>query len=329
MNPEKLTIPTDMIAMPVDVSKIGIPYGPGDPAQPEGGAADPAAPAADSHEITVDGVKKTFSTVEVLKMAEKAGGADKRFAEASALRKQGELGLEVQNLVQVLRGGTATDDQIDRYCDIMEIPDSEREAYKGQGNTAVAGEEELAAEAAGTKNLTAAQAKAALNVKDRGDLDRLMRKEARLDAIELEDRQKKFQVELKKTLDKAESFKDTIKEIEDNEDNEESVSKITRYILGRSEKEVLARLQQGQRYSPKLLQDVVDNVIKDSQEFGKLFQRTNTPVLGLGSVGNQVQPLVQDFNKPVERVASDDPGYENNFAQRLAINLNKQLKKGK
>jgi len=257
--------------------------------------------------MTIDGktVEKTLE--EVVKMAEKVGGADARFREAAEIRKAAQNGVEIMELKGKLEDGDASDEEIDRWVEIWDLTDDDKAFLKG---------EEPAA-----KNKPAPQKKDPVPPRSPGseekkvkfeDLDPRIQKSIQVsEEQDRAQREREFKEEVAGAIKASDELKEILKKVEEKERGG-----ISKFLQGQCESEVVARLFQGERYGTKFVKKTVDSVIQRAIKFGSLFRGGDTPVPGIPSDGSSVPMNIQG-DKPIERVASDTPNYSDNFAARF------------
>lgn len=65
-------------------------------------ANEPKEPKEQTYELTVDGEKRSVTLDEMRELAQKSAGANKRFEDASSMRKEAEKGLRISSLIESL-----------------------------------------------------------------------------------------------------------------------------------------------------------------------------------------------------------------------------------
>ena len=90
-----------------------------------------ATPEDQTYELKIDGEARHVTLKEMQDLAQKAGGADKRFADANEIKKSAEEGLRVQTLVQRLSDSEnqPTDVEIKELAALLKIDASEFTEY--------------------------------------------------------------------------------------------------------------------------------------------------------------------------------------------------------
>jgi len=90
----------------------------------------PEPPKEQSFELVVDGEKRMVTLDEMKQLAQKASGADKRFQDASELKKQGEDGIRIKSLIDRLSNtDTPSDSEIKEIASMIGVDPNEFAQY--------------------------------------------------------------------------------------------------------------------------------------------------------------------------------------------------------
>jgi len=90
----------------------------------------PEPPKEQSFELTVDGEKRMVTLDEMKQLAQKASGADKRFQDASELKKQGEDGIRIKSLIDRLSNtDTPSESEIKEIASMIGVDPNEFAQY--------------------------------------------------------------------------------------------------------------------------------------------------------------------------------------------------------
>jgi len=266
--------------------------------------------------LKVAGAEKELPLEDVVKMAEKAGGADESFRRASELKKEGETGIQIRDLYHKMRDGTATEDDVSKYCDLLEVDDETRDIMMGKEDGAgdkepeKEGEEKKGGKKGKSKENEEGIPRKPLSL---GDLPKDVVDMVRAaQGLVEETNQKKFEEGLQKALDEGKDVKVILDSLPKG-----GRDKIKQALFDRCKREAELRLRRGAKYRPELLQEVVAYEVKQLKDFGTLIAGSGHPAMGVGEGGeSQSWPgSVQD--KPIERKPVSDPDYADNFASRL------------
>jgi hypothetical protein len=82
-----------------------------------------------TYEVTIDGEVRQLSIEEMIPLASKAGGADKRFQEAAEIRKKAERGIRVQELLDEIEKGNPKDADIKELSGLLDFDSEEFMSY--------------------------------------------------------------------------------------------------------------------------------------------------------------------------------------------------------
>jgi hypothetical protein len=262
----------------------------------------------DGVNITIDGQTRMVTQKELIELAQKSGGADKRFREAAEASKKAEKWETVGEL-------------------FTKVSDPKQEASK----------EEIALLATHL-GLNPTDLDAFLK-KEEEDGDRKKGKEAEKKRLALEDLPDEIQVilagakknqieaaiaevkaDVKKALDKDEIIGKIVIDSGDTGSLKEALSEM---IF----EDVQRRILGGEQYGPELVAIAVQKARARLGKFstrGKKEDGLNLGILGLGPSGKL--PAEVQADKPIDRVSSTDPKYESNFLSRFQQQMIKALR---
>lgn len=261
--------------------------------------------------LTIKGEAKEFTLAEIKTMAEKTGGADAVFREASTIRKDAEAqqlvaaeAIEAKELHQKVQGGFATDTEKNRYCDLFDT-DPEYRKILLQGPQAAAPDP---------------SASDPSDLKPRGpvtledltpEVQEILKAAA---AGTAKDRTTEILDDINKSIDTSDSFVNILKDVDSG--NVENVKALARDQIRNG---LAVRMRTGQRYGPQLVQEAVESVAQAMQKLGGYLQTADKPgptPLAFGSAAASLDIHLPNGKAP-ERVAGDDPNYSENFYQRF------------
>jgi len=270
----------------------------------------------DMREITVMGQKIKKPISEILKLAEKAGGADARFAEYAEMKKSlqddADYGREVRDLKAKVTNGTATQNEYRRWGQMWDMSDEEVEQM-------IYGE---------TANNTQSQENKKLSEITMDMLPKeLQDKLRRLDELERTDHQRQeeeFITSTRKALDNNEIFQKMTAKVTDPKGKEAIIEK----LIASARSEAVRRLQSGTPYGPELIRSVAQSVAEDFMTFSNLVNPTDSAkesgmdaeteaFLGGISGSGALTGIQTQSNEPLKRVDIRDPNWADNVLRRL------------
>ena len=251
--------------------------------------------------IKVNGTDKNVTLSEALKFAEKVGGADGKLREAADLRKSGAEGIAIKETLEAFKNGSQTSEDIKKFgelvgLDAKEVNEMLKTPEKKGGDPTPAGD----------------SVAAILSPEDRQTLD-----EARAASVERAD--KKITEDVKKAVDKDEYFGKIIEETpEDSRSNRgDAIETMVRRAV---RTKILASPYTKETFGAGMITAAIQEVRAELDKYG-IPSKTSKQVPDsiLAALGSTVEfPAEIHSDKLIERVSSDDPGYEDNFAARMA-----------
>lgn len=300
------------------------PTDPNNPPETLTGGSNPQPTTSeDYYELTVDGKTQSLTIDELKKQAEKGMGADARFREASELRKTAEEGIRTKELIYKLNTGLPLSvveaTELAGYTgaeanDFLNLPpitgddtmDNNPDNFNNDNNdnnTAISNQ-------AGSMVDPASLARSAE--------DKQILEQAKQDHYEKVVSTTKEEIKNKVDLDEELS-----KVIAGKPDIDKEAARKTLFEMVFNE--VSRRLVLGrQSYGPELVKASLQTVKVFIKQFGtpasitgNPLKEDNPPILGLGPSGGLSTSEIA-AGKKLERVASGESGYADNFARRLA-----------
>lgn len=253
----------------------------------------------DSYEIVVDGEKRTVTLEEMKNLAQKASGAEKKFQEASKMRKAAEDGTRLLDLVERLKDPEHEPTELEvRELATMIGADPGELMEKlntddGQGGTPPKGETKMTREQfAELFGFDLAEAKATLEYSKQAQIN-----EAR--------KYIKNQAEI--AVDKDEIFG----KMKIGEGGDDRISVIKDMVA----EDVFRKMQDGQPFGAELVAASVQKIRAHLSKFGTPGKPEQYPItLGLGP--GQGLPSEVQSDKPIERIKSTENEAEDNFVKR-------------
>jgi len=270
------------------------------------------------YEVTIDGEKRNLTLDELKTFASKAAGADKKFNEASELRKSGEKGVRIMSLIESLTENPTESDAKD-LANILGIDANEfyqyltedeggNESKDSEGDTKKAAKSKTAKESVveGLKELglDPAEVKAILDYSHKRHIE-----DARKEIREISD----------EAVDKDEVFG----KIKIDEKNKERMSVIKDLVA----EDVLRRIQDGVPFGADLVSASIQKIRSYITKFGIPSKPEQYPV-SLGLIPGGGLPAEVQAEEPIKRTSADkDVGEENLVARFMQRGL-KLLREG-
>jgi len=249
--------------------------------QPGGGAAAAPDPAKDaSYTLVIDGEERTVTLDEMRKLAEKAGGADKRFREAADERKRTASAIRLEDLANRFQQGALSREEVNEYYSRIGIAEFAQEA---EGVT----EGETAAE-----QVRRPIGKDDLSPEIREELDEAHR-------LRIEAHQRKINDDIEVAVD-TDAILGRIAG-KDQKRQEE----LRNLVLGEVQRRVLVS---GQPYGPDTVRAAVQRARSIAGLFGKQETAAGKPLPGLGGAAGASPTL--HAKEPLKRVPVTDPTYD-------------------
>jgi len=260
-------------------------------------AADKTGDGPETFEITVNGVAQNLTIDELRARAEKASGADARFQEAAAARKQAADGLEVKDLMDKIKAGTAEMTDLQQFATLAGLsPEDFNELY---------GQISKGSDTEGDVDANVAIEKADLSPELQGEFEEFHKER-------VERMKNKMVGESKSAVDNDQILgKITTSEGAD--------PKKTNLVYKKMEREVQRRVLLGEPYSAELLTAALQTVRAELDGFGMLapVAQQADVITALGPAASGIAQVLQ-ANKPIEAVAVTDDNYSENLFTRWA-----------
>jgi len=270
------------------------------------------------YEIIVDGEKRNLTLDELKTFASKAAGADKKFNEASELRKSGEKGVRIMSLIDSLTENPTESDAKD-LANILGIDADEFYQYltgDGEGNGSGSSDDdtkkstktkttkESVTEGLKELGLDPAEVKAILDYSHKRHIE-----DARKEIREISD----------EAVDKDEVFG----KIKIDEKDKDRMSVIKDLVA----EDVLRRIQDGVPFGADLVSASIQKIRSYITKFGIPSKPEQYPV-SLGLVPGGGLPAEVQAEEPIKRTSADkDVGEENLIARFMQRGL-KLLREG-
>ena len=248
--------------------------------------------------IKVDGVEKNVTLSEALKDAEKVGGADSKLREAAELRKSGAEGIALKETLAAFKAGTAGEEEITKFCDLMGIDKKEMAELTKADPGKAAGDPPEFAE---------------LSPDDRETMDQARQ-------IQVERADQKIRDDVKNAVDKDEYFGKIV--VETPKDKRENRGDAIKAMVHRAVRtKILASPYTKEIFGTSMISAAVQEVRAELEKYGIPSGKDKQAEMAsvLSALGSTIEiPAEIQSDKPIERVPVDDPTYEDNFVMRMA-----------
>lgn len=276
--------------------------------------------------VQVDGKDVQMTGKELRDAASLSGGAQRKFQEAAAMRKDAEDGVRLKQLVTEFQGATP------QTADIAKV--------REMGRLLGASEADIDAHVVQIQTLKAGGTlqNSSTSAGDENDEDTLLGEEdlnpeLRAKMQRLDDLEKRERDREQSAANQAE-----VKEIRESVKKGLTDDPVLGMIVSRKDSKVGAKLPDlvfnkvrdrvvfgHEPYGPQLLKTVLQEVRQDLSDFGILKRETeqDTAVVSLGSAPGMSSTL--QVNEPVKRVPLSEPGGRENLFKSL---VQKVLQKG-
>lgn len=282
---------------------------------------DPQSPQ--TIEVKVDGQIKQVSVDDLKEGYTKAAGADELMRKAAEIRKQGEAGIELQELKVAMESGEATEENVRRWGQYFNLTPEETQV---QIDEIVYRKPPPVNEPSDKKD---SQQEPSRKI-GMADLDDNLRQTITTSHTTAQTTQKdKFLEEVKISLDKNEQLVNVTKDL-----TPETGSQIRNLLVGEAENEARRRMNTGQQYGPALVLDAVNAAVNKALEFSKLVApapdgngQGPPGTLNLGVGGSGVTSIKSQVEEPIKKVAVGEPGYDKYWVNRFKVNLDAENRK--
>ena len=256
-------------------------------------------PAEDqTHTLKIDGVYRQVTTKELVDLAQKAGGAEKRFEDANTLKTKAEDGLRIQDLMGRLSdGSTPSEGDIKELAALIGVDASEFASYLQEepaptGNTTAAIDSEALAKALGMKVEDL--------VKTGGNLDRSFQGQ-------VSDARQQIRNKCDNMVDKDEIFG----KIKIGKGGNDVIDTIKEMVA----EDVFRKIQDGEAFGTDLTAASIQKVRAYLVKMGIPGKPDEHP-LTLGLIPGGGLPSEVTSDSPIQRVSAGEEGAEDNFVKR-------------
>jgi hypothetical protein len=79
--------------------------------------------------VTINGQTRSLTESELIALASKAGGAEEKFSRAAEMRKEAERGVKLMEVMEAVKGGTATKEQVDTVLEMFGVDPNNVDGY--------------------------------------------------------------------------------------------------------------------------------------------------------------------------------------------------------
>lgn len=259
--------------------------------------------AGDSHTVTVDGQEMTFTLEELKKKASESAGAQKKFEEASKIKKDAEAATRVMDVLNKLKTAEKPDKGlVEELCrslgiDPSSIPDFEKLTSGTQGK-----------DDKGKKNDKDTPPKK-VGLGDFDDKTQAVLKAA--EVAELEAIRKKIEGDVKKAVDKDSILGKMVDGLRDEEK-----SKVMETFFDMAMSDVRVRIAYNELFGAEMVESAIQKVRAQVKNLGIPAKSIGEPpVVGLGPMDQAAAQEIR-ASEPIKRVPVTDPNYMDNLVKR-------------
>lgn len=284
-------------------------------------AADAAAATAktkdpETYEIKVDGEIKHMTLEEMKELASKAGGADERFREASKLREEAKVGVELKKAFEKINSGEFDESDVRKLAELTgQDPDEAATIFK--------------TEKAKAKGTTSTTPKQKIALEDLPDDIRQIIETAKQDQISAAERE--INNIVRSAVDKDEILGKIMVDASEGKTEEERkglqeavASMVQRDVRAK----ILASPHTREKFGTEMIRNSIQTIRAEVKKLGIPTKAnkdaSKTSILAaLGAASGLPAEVYTDDS--VERVSSDDPDYHDNAVKRLGQAIRKGL----
>jgi DNA-binding MarR family transcriptional regulator len=259
--------------------------------------------------IKVNGEDKSVTYDELVKMAEKSGGADETFRKAAATRKSGERGVKIATLIDQISSSEDGPSQADisELAGLLGVDSSDLvDALDTKEPTSTTK----------TSSVEANKSKKKVSLEDLDPATQEILKDAQKQ--QFAKIVEGIKEEAKKGVDKDETLAKIVKGAGDGKNDVHQV------LIDMVYKDIQRRVQAGGQYGPEMVSDAVLSTRTAINKLGvpttPSKQLNDALLLGFGPESGGI-PAEALSDEPVKRVASTDTNYENNVVARALQQL--------
>ncbi len=264
--------------------------------------------------LKVDGKDVEMTMDELKANASKGLGADRKFEEASELRKQGEAGIRIGELSAKMQSGTAGQADVTEFVKLLGgdpegmdmsqiLGTSDDDKGKDKDKSASGNQGPI------TKEQLSPELQRQFDQAEEAELDRL---------------RGKIEEDTRKVVDTDEVIGKMLDGLSDD-DKKATQSELFEMAIERVRNQVFS----GKLFGPTMLTETMQVIRARCKKLGIQTRSTPTPSAGPGSYGNEAGQQVQLPDKTPERKDSSDPDYIDNVVQRTLMNQQKLAMKSR
>ena len=262
----------------------------------------PEPPKEQSFELTVDGEKRMVTLDEMKQLAQKASGADKKFQDASDLRKQGEDGIRIKSLIDRLSNtDTPSESEIKEIASMIGVDPNEFAQY-------LAAEDKTTPAPEATPTVPASK----MSKEDIATLLGFDPAEAK-SILEYSHQEhiKSVRQQIRENSDNVVDKDEIFGKMKIGEGGGDRLAVVKEMVA----EDVLRKIQDGMPFGAELVAASVQKIRAHLTKFGMPNKPDLYPVtLGLGP-GGSLPSEVQSEN-PIKRLSAADDEGEDNFVKR-------------
>ncbi len=266
--------------------------------EPEPKTEPKTEPKVETHTVKIDGEDRNLSLDELKELASKAGGADKRFQEASEATKAAEHGIRVETLVKTISGtDSPSEADVRELAGLLEIDPKEFMQTLKEGDPPQSGPEketspDFEAEFKKQMGSSPAEVRAILEHSSTRHVS-----DARKEIREISD----------KAVDKDEIIGKMIV----GEDEDDVVLAVKDMVA----EDVLRKIQDGLPFGADMVTASVQRVRSQLTKLG-IPKKLNRQPIVMGLAPSEGLSSVIQADEPIKRVSSIDDPNEDNLIKR-------------
>ena len=268
--------------------------------------AKPEPPKDQTYELTVNGEKRSVTLEEMQELATKSAGADRKFQDASQMRKEAEKGIRIGQLVKSLEENPSEDDAKE-LASILGVNQDEFLEYLNESDDDSTGKTEDKGKKTSVGKMSKVEFQEIFQdmfgmtpVEVKGRLDYSHERH-------INDARK----EIRKISDEAVDKDGIFGKMIVGEKREDRLSVIKEMVA----EDVLRKIQDGMPFGADMVAASVQKIRAHLTKFGIPNKLGENPiVLGLGPSGGL--PTEVQADEPIKRVNAAEDGDEKNFVNR-------------
>ena len=273
--------------------------------------ATPPATQPAGFSITVNGEKRTVSQDELVKMAEKAAGADEKFRQAAEDRRQAAAATRALEILKGIGTGQVDANALNELSGVVGVDPSRLQGLLNKPAASAAAADDDDDNAGDDVPLVVTRDK--LDPQTQGLLDWAQKQM-------LQNKRDEIKQEVKNSVDKDEVLATLLKVVPEGQ-----LSEMKETLFDMVFKDVQRSILAEKQYGPETITAAVQRVRALVKKLGTPAQAAKDPV-SIGFSGFEGLTAGIQTDKDLERKSVQDAGYDDNAALRLAQALTKAMR---